>query len=228
MRQATFALAPDHGGLHPADLAAANSAVIERRSIRSYTAFSDGSWALLYAVQGDLDAGRRLLEERTDVHSVAVAETGEHAGLAFVHVDPSPILVSLQAIEQESTLVVRTPIECLPDGGVRMTVLGTDSAIQHAVDRVPDAISVRLESIGSFTGDRIDPVAALPERQQAVLEAALEHGYYAIPRRCTQRALAEALDIAPSTLNEHLQKIETRIVTRVWGERPGKEPITEG
>lgn len=215
MRQATFSISPDPAGLHPADLAVARSAAIEQRSIRAYSTLADGSWLLLYAVRGDLEAGRGLLADRQDVRRVVTAPTSEDGGLAFVHVEASPTLDTLAAIAETEPLVARVPIPCLPDGGVRLTVLGTEGAIQSAVERAPESVSVELEAIGGFTA----VVDALPPRQTAVLEAAVEHGYYASPRECSQRDLADALDLAPATISEHLRKIEARVMPGV-AERP--------
>ena len=221
MRQATFALSPESGLLHPADLAVAESPVIERRAIHAHNALADGSWVLLYSVAGDLEAGRSLLSGRDDVRAVAAAPTTGDSGLAFVHVEESPTLERFRAIGADIPLVVRLPVECLPDGGVRMTILGPDRAIQAAVDRVPPTVSVRLEAIGGFEG----AAAALPDRQRAVLEAAVEHGYYDAPRRCTQRELAEHLAVSHSTVSEHLRKLEARLLPAILGADAGTEGL---
>ena len=42
---------------------------------------------------------------------------------------------------------------------------------------------------------------------------AVEHGYYEIPRRATHEDIADELGCAPSTVDEHLRKAESRILT---------------
>jgi predicted DNA binding protein len=51
----------------------------------------------------------------------------------------------------------------------------------------------------------------LTERQQEVLEVALELGYYDVPRQATHNDIAERLDLSVGTVGEHLQKIEARV-----------------
>lgn len=51
----------------------------------------------------------------------------------------------------------------------------------------------------------------LTERQRAVLEAAIHRGYFEWPRETSGEELAEALDIAPPTLSQHLRKAEKTV-----------------
>lgn len=52
------------------------------------------------------------------------------------------------------------------------------------------------------------------------LRAALEAGYYAVPREASRADVAAALGCAPSTASEHLRKAERRLV-RTFLDRPG-------
>jgi predicted DNA binding protein len=52
----------------------------------------------------------------------------------------------------------------------------------------------------------------LTERQREVLTMAYERGYYDSPRRCSTADLAEALDVAPSTVSDVLRRAERRTV----------------
>lgn len=52
----------------------------------------------------------------------------------------------------------------------------------------------------------------LTHKQIEILNIAIAKGYYAKPKRITLNELAEYLDIAPSTLHEHLNKIESRVM----------------
>ena len=52
----------------------------------------------------------------------------------------------------------------------------------------------------------------LPDRQRLVLDKAIELGYYDRPRRCTQRTIADALNIKQATVSEHLQSAESTII----------------
>jgi len=55
----------------------------------------------------------------------------------------------------------------------------------------------------------------LTDRQQEAVHAALEHGYYEVPREGTVEDVAATLDCAPSTASNHLRKAEARLVEAV-------------
>ncbi|MFQ3294867.1 MAG: putative DNA binding protein [Halobacteriales archaeon] len=52
----------------------------------------------------------------------------------------------------------------------------------------------------------------ISERQRVAVLAALELGYYDTPRRATHEEVADAIWVAPSTVSEHLQKAELKLV----------------
>ncbi|WP_458207797.1 helix-turn-helix domain-containing protein [Haladaptatus sp. NG-SE-30] len=84
----------------------------------------------------------------------------------------------------------------------RLSALGTrleESGIQFDIDYV--------RSIGDNESDSI-----LTDRQQQVLLAAVEQGYYETPRRATLTNVAESMDITKATASDILHRAEGRIV----------------
>lgn len=59
----------------------------------------------------------------------------------------------------------------------------------------------------------------LTDRQLEVLETAHAMGYYQYPRGANASEVAEALDICPSTLAEHLAAAQTKLLEDVLGDR---------
>lgn len=55
----------------------------------------------------------------------------------------------------------------------------------------------------------------LPNKQRIVLDKAIEMGYYSRPRGCTQRDIAEVLNIKQATVSEHLQSAESKIINSI-------------
>ncbi|MFH1630922.1 MAG: helix-turn-helix domain-containing protein [Candidatus Aenigmatarchaeota archaeon] len=55
-------------------------------------------------------------------------------------------------------------------------------------------------------------VPKLTEKQLRIMKAAIENGYYNVPRKITIAKLAKKLGISQSNLAEHLQKAERRII----------------
>lgn len=57
-----------------------------------------------------------------------------------------------------------------------------------------------------------DALAGLGPKQNEVLLAALDAGYYGYPRKTTLKALGHRLGLSPATVREHLRKAEARIL----------------
>jgi len=49
-----------------------------------------------------------------------------------------------------------------------------------------------------------------------VLETAYDLGYFEVPRDTTADAIAQRLDLGRSTVTEHLQRAERKLVTRFF------------
>jgi DNA-binding CsgD family transcriptional regulator len=213
MRQATFVISAGRGGLHPADAAIAAEPNIQRLAIRQIDILDDGTGIVLYASRGDLERGKQLLQERDDIHDVDYV--GETNGVTLVHFEPNDVVRDLLAVGRSQAIALDLPIECLPDGGVRVTVIGNDAAISRAVDDMPESLAHSLESLGPDHPDRSDPFASLTERQQEILLTALELGYFETPRETNQEEIADALDVSTATVGEHLRRIQAKLIPSV-------------
>ncbi len=64
-----------------------------------------------------------------------------------------------------------------------------------------------------------DPLASLTDRQREALELAVEGGYYERPRETTTEAIGETMGIDRRTVEEHLRKVEARILRSVLADR---------
>jgi predicted DNA binding protein len=119
----------------------------------------------------------------------------------------------VEAVSQGS-LVLASPLEYLDGGRVRFTLVGSSADLRAAVDAIPDDIRVELDRVGAYD----DPAAnGLTDRQRDALGAAVEVGYYEVPRRGTVADAAERLDCASGTASEHLRKAEATLVYEAVG-----------
>ena len=66
-----------------------------------------------------------------------------------------------------------------------------------------------LKNLSEFNPEFAD---FLPERQTVVLNKAIDMGYYDRPRQCTQREIADELNLKQATVSEHLQAAESAII----------------
>lgn len=121
----------------------------------------------------------------------------------------------------EPPLVVVPPIEYDPDGTVSYSAFGPATAIQRAIERIPDPVSAEVTEIGGFRAVPGLLEALVTDRQREAVRAALEVGYYEIPREASHADVAAAIGCAPSTAAEHLRKAEASLLQSVFGERAG-------
>lgn len=93
--------------------------------------------------------------------------------------------------------------------GLRITISGTVEGVRQYRREMDSLVpgNLRLRISKSQPGvARIGPT--LSPRRQEVLETAQKMGYYDTPRRCSQRELADRLNIRQATVAEHLQRAE--------------------
>jgi len=211
MRYAELELSPGETGFHPADRALVESSRVERVGIDHFNQLDDGTIVFLYHLRGDVDRARAILEAHSDIltHSISGDETELHA---YIHIDPNETVTTVFRLPQEHSLVVDTPIVCLPDGGIRVSVLATEETLAEALAAIPPGIDVELETLREYRPDRRRLLSSLTGRQQEVLRTATELGYYDVPRKATYEDIGEELGLSPVTVGEHLRKIEAAVL----------------
>ena len=211
MRYATVVIADDEGGLQPADAALTADPAVTRDAIHQVNLLSDDTCVSLYGVHGTLDRATEILAAQPDVigHDVS----GDREGLAYIHVRPTETVYRLLSTVQDNEIVLETPIDCLDDGGVRVTLVGDDAVIQRVVGEVPDSLRLDLEGIGDYHPDSDELFSVLTERQQEILAAAVEAGYYREPREATHEDVARAVGVSAGTVGEHLRKVEGKVLS---------------
>lgn len=101
----------------------------------------------------------------------------------------------------------------LSKAGFTVTIRGTKEALRASRTGLSQLLgeSYKLK-LGAQSLHSANFLELLPEKQRFVLDQAIKMGYYDRPRRCTQRSIAEALDIKQATVSEHLQSAESSII----------------
>lgn len=215
MRYATFLLDPPDGGVHPVEEVLAEEPSVTRGAIREVNLLNDGSGVAFYSLTGDLDRAGELLAALPSVHEVDVA--GGDEGVAFVHFEPNDHVQTLLNIVDDNAFILDRPVECLRDGGLRVTLLGEQEPISRATENVPAAIGLTLAGTGEYEPGSDELSTVLTERQREVLSVAVEEGYYEEPRRTAHEDIADAVGLTAGTVGEHLRKAEERILAGVVG-----------
>ena len=97
--------------------------------------------------------------------------------------------------------------------GFVLTIRGTRASLRTVRNGIADLLGDAFKlKLGAQSLHNTQFLELLPDRQRMVLDKAVELGYYDRPRGCTQRIIAEALNIKQATVSEHLQSAEATII----------------
>ncbi|HET7324678.1 MAG TPA: helix-turn-helix domain-containing protein [Halococcus sp.] len=212
MRYFEFTIRPDNGAIHPVDRVLAETPDITREALVHVNALGNGTGVMLYRLRGDPEALETALDGHPDLISSAPVDVADETFHFYTHVKPGQPAGQLMAVAQKYALMIVPPLP-FTDGGLRITVVGTHEMLRQALEEFPDEIRVSIEQVGEYSPDGRNVLSLLTDRQLEVFETAVEKGYYDIPRQATHKDIADGLGCAPSTVDEHLRKAESRILT---------------
>lgn len=177
---------------------------------------TDSPAAFLLRVRGDVRRFEAALEADDAVDEYELLPVTERECYCFVAGVGTADARALWQNFKRGSLMTVPPAEWNPDGSYTFTLVGRDADIQAAVDAVPDGVRVEIESVGGRRVAAEGVVDQLTARQRDAVGAALELGYYAVPRRATTEDVARELDCATSTAAEHLRKAEARVFAALF------------
>jgi predicted DNA binding protein len=102
-----------------------------------------------------------------------------------------------------------TSAQSLGDGGVEWKLItGGEGSLGELVENLRNyGCEVELKSTTHLTKKTM-----LTTRQEEIVKAAFEKGYYDFPKKITIKELAKVFEISPSTLNEILQRGERKVM----------------
>lgn len=209
MRYVTFVIVQIDDESCPDDEGATDPAV-KGEAIHYINLLDDGTGVALYQLRGDLEQNTEGLAADPEVLSVERSEASD--GLVYVHFRANALTTDLLSLFRRYEIVVDWPMEYTAQGGLRVTVLGEDKTIRAAIAEIPDGIQITLEGIGEYHPNMRQLSSLLTDRQQELLELAIDAGYYEMPRRVTLRDLADQVGISAGTVGEHLRKIESKVI----------------
>jgi predicted DNA binding protein len=166
----------------------------------------------LFSIAGSVDTVRAALEAGAGVRSVDVLSTTEDE--TYVYIREAGDERAIADVLTTGTLVVTLPIRFRADGTVDLTVLGSGTELREALAVVREVADVTVLAVREGWPAAPD---SLTDRQQEVLAAAYEAGYYDYPRRATQDEVASTLGISGSTVAEHLRHAEAALAAAALG-----------
>lgn len=219
MRYVELRVRPGERWFHPVDRYISEDPDLRHGPIHNINRLEDGTAVILYEVRGPKERIDAILEEHGTGLKRETTSVGEST-MVWAHVDPddditASVVADLLDVAGNYSIVVDTPIEFTADNELRLTLIGESSVIQELFAEAPKSAQVTVEKTGSYEPKSERLFSDLTARQQEVLLAAIEAGYYDDPRRATYDDIAERVGCSATTVGEHLRKIERRLVREV-------------
>jgi len=215
MRYARVRVRPTDGeAFHPLGAALADESAVERGDIHRVDLLEDGTGVLLAEARGDVDRYREILADSEHVTDFSVVE-GDGWWYSYTRFEPTAVTERMLSLRYDTGLAMEMPIETQADGSMLVTLVGPEGAFADAIPTDDADFDVEVAETGQHHPDLDDLFLSLTDRQREVLEAAVDRGYYDDPRQATHADVADAVDVAPSTVGEHLRKIERRVFAQL-------------
>jgi len=145
------------------------------------------------------------LQAHPSVESTEVLQRGDEECLVQFRTQLPLLLFAARG----SGLPLEMPFE-IRDGQATWTLTATQESIS-ALGEQFDTMGVTYQV--DYLQQEVTPAdELLTERQQSLITAAIEHGYYDTPRQSTLSELAETVGVAKSTASETLHRAEERVM----------------
>lgn len=139
--------------------------------------------------------------------------------LVYGVLEPTTVVDELLDIREAYRTIIEMPVELDDDGTIRATVLGNEAEMWDSFAAIPERIEIGIERAGSYCPGTERLLAQLTERQQEILQTAVEIGYYQEPRDKTHADIADEADCSSATVGEHFRKIEGRLLPNLVPDR---------
>ncbi|MFB6081005.1 MAG: helix-turn-helix domain-containing protein [Haloferacaceae archaeon] len=214
MRYVQVTLAPEGAAIHPLFPVMSGSPAVDASWMLDWNATDEETTTTFFRVDGDPDRLAAVLAAEPVVREFEVFDRPE-GRYAYVHTAAVESERRIwRAFTREGALLI--PPITYRDGRVTCRVVGTGTELRAAVEAVPDGLTVTVDRLGEFDRGPGGPVGDLTGRQREAVRAALDAGYYEVPRGATTADVADRLDCAPSTAAEHLRRAEAALVTAAF------------
>lgn len=186
---------------------------MRRQELWSWS-FIGGTPTVLFRVEGDIEAYRERIADVDSVIECDLTPVSDTSFHSFVRAEPSDDEWEWMLAFHRAGLVVMPPIVYTTAGEAVFEVLGDPADLQGLLGELPDRIDTTVDRVGEYDRSR-SSAARLTDRQREVVTMAAELGYYDVPRAATLADVAAVLDVAASTISDHLRKAERTVMGSV-------------
>lgn len=170
----------------------------------------DSGIAMAEITADDVDDVLAAMEAYDEVTHLEVLGQPDSTALVQFETTQPLLLMPLR----ESGALLDLPFE-IRDGRANWSVSATHDRLSSLGQELR-ALNIDFE-VESINQEK-QTAQLLTDRQESLLETAVEEGYYDTPRGCTLTELADAVDIAKSTASETLHRAESQIIKEYVGD----------
>lgn len=177
--------------------------------------FAGGTPAVLFRVFGEREPYRQRIADVDAVADFELAAGGGESFYAFVRAEPTSDEWEWMLAFGAASILVVPPVVYTDDGDAVFDVVGNPDDLRGLLGELPDRVDTTVERVAGEYARRRRAATPLTDRQREVVETAAELGYYDVPREATLDEVAAELDVAASTVSDHLRKVEAAVVPTV-------------
>lgn len=178
--------------------------------------FTGDALGILHYVVGDVDTFEAAVTDVPEVIGYDLVRASEDAFYVYIRDATTDALANLFGPITDGGVVVIPPIRYHEDGKVTFSMFGPDAEIQATLEKVREAVDVTIREVSGLEATAAAVETHLSRRQREAVEAAVELGYYKIPREADHEDIAAVLDCASSTAAEHLRKAESKVISTLF------------
>lgn len=213
MKRVTYAVGYPPELAHPIHREIADGGPVSRVELVSWG--PTASVTSLLWCDGDRAAMAAVLDGVDSATTVSLV-AGDGGTYAFVRQTTYEFADALMERLAAANVAFPPPVTFLESGTARFEAVGESRFLSAFHERLSELVDARIVRVREFR--RTGAAAALTDRQRAALSAAVDAGYYEVPRSGSVDDVADALDCARATAGELLRKAEARAVREFLGE----------
>lgn len=186
-------------------------------SIRSMQFVEDGSVVMVYEIDGDGEALRDCLDAADEkIIEYSITEDSDPL-VAQLWLYPDDTLEQLLDVHQSFGVSVEFPIDyvSLDPATIEIVETGPRDELRDRIEQTREVANIHINHVHRHEPGSEQLFRELTDRQQEVLQTAVEAGYYRIPREATHQDIADELGCSKSVVGQHLRRVEATLVSSV-------------
>lgn len=203
--------------MHPMQRFARNSEVIQYEELQAWNVVGseDDVEHELFYVEADREPYEERLQSVDSVRWYDLTPIEDDAFYVFVCQETREEDAAWRQAFAAQDLLIVPPVIFDSTGEFRVTVVGESGDIQTMLDELPEEMRITVETIGEYDRRHTPVVGDLTDRQLEAVSAAVDLGFYEVPRAAGVEDVAAELDCADSTAATLLRKAEASVIEHV-------------